>query len=172
MVKLSAVKVSVDAVENGVWEPIMKVGDSELRMKIRSTKSKVFQAELSRLAKEKLDLINELKDKKDRGQALENLEFDMQREIAWCLVADWSGLEEDDGTPIPFSVERCREIITDPDALVVRDRVIRIADSMEAFRNRVMLDFPGEPAGAHPEGSEVPLQVAADLGQEDSVGQG
>lgn len=54
------------------------------------------------------------------------------KSLARCVLVDWAGFEEDDGSPMPYSVEKAIELLTDlPD---FRNRIAQISMQSENYR--------------------------------------
>ncbi len=111
--KLSQIRLAGRREVQGEWRELTK----GLRFKIAAG----VNAEFERCLRE-LDpvLMREVARVQAAGEALsEDLsarfsELDT-RAIARTVLLDWDGLEEEDGTPIPYSVEKAEEILLDPD---------------------------------------------------------
>lgn len=58
------------------------------------------------------------------------------------LLVDWKGvkLSEGDKEEIPYSKEKAREILTDPQYIVLKDFLLLQADSIENFRQEEIIE--------------------------------
>jgi hypothetical protein len=107
--KMKDVAVDAGRAELGAW--VEKIPDmEELRLKVRGANNKDWR----RL---QLKLINAVPRKRRLQGNLDPEESD--RITSQCLLntslLDWSGLEDDDGKPIPYSHDMASKLLTDPD---------------------------------------------------------
>lgn len=111
-------KVDADKVEGGDW--IGKIPElDDVRLKVRGLQNAQFRRMQSRL----LDAVPRSKRQGGRVDPEE-----MDRITSTCLAAtvliDWSGIEGEDGQPLPYSREKASELLTDPNFRRFRDGVI------------------------------------------------
>lgn len=120
--KLSSLKIDAAKIEAGEWiEDIPGMGD--LALKVRG----LDNADHGNLRSRLFEAIP--RSKKHNGRITDPAEAD--RLTARCLseavLLDWRGLEEEDGSPIPFSKERAFEILSNPDMRSLREAVVEAA---------------------------------------------
>jgi len=116
--KLSDLEVDADAVEKGAW--VDDIPDVQgLRLKVRGA----YNNEWRRM---QAKLLESVPRKKKVGGRLEQEENDaiMTKCLLNCCLLDWDGLDDKDGTVIPYSKEKARELLTDPRYKRFRDSVI------------------------------------------------
>jgi hypothetical protein len=119
-IRMSALMLNSDAIDNGEW--ILARNFPGLRFKLRSPRYQPYadaQTEALKLASSKLAAGAEL----DQAIMAEITRIN----VAALLLLDWDGLLDDDGNPYPFSLERAREMILDPDAILFREAVYAAA---------------------------------------------
>jgi len=120
--RLKDVKVDIEKVEQGAW--VENIPELEgLRVKVRGANNKDWRKLQARLIQsiprpkriagqidpDELDRIN--------GRLL----------LETCLL-DWSGLEGDDGKPLPYSKETAKDLLNDPQYARFRDGVLWAAN--------------------------------------------
>ncbi|MGN6549760.1 MAG: hypothetical protein ACTHJ3_07695 [Pararhizobium sp.] len=106
--KLSEMKVDAAAVEQGEWiGDIPEMGD--LRLKVKGVPNKAFRNLQAKL-------IQALPRGKRVGGQVDADEMD--RITGICLqetvLLDWSGVEDEDGSAVPYSKEKAGALLTDP----------------------------------------------------------
>ena len=118
--KLSHLKIDSKAIEAGEWHKKMP-GMGDFAVRVRGLGSKQYQARLSELV-ENVPL-------KDRAEGLsEEDNFRITNEaLAEFILLDWSGLENEDGSPIEFDRGIALKILTDPDCDDIRKAVMNAA---------------------------------------------
>lgn len=125
--KLSNLKVDINAIENGTW-----VGDIPnlpgVRFLVAGMESKAYRKAFSKALRTNTTR---------RERASGNLEADriqaLQRELVakHCLL-DWDGVEQDDGTVVPYEPKLAHELMTDPQYLPFQQGVfyaVNLVDS-------------------------------------------
>lgn len=116
--KLTDLAVDTDRAENGAW-----VGDipevQGLRLKVRSSSNADWRRLLAKLTEA-------VPRKKRLGGRIDPEEQD--KIISSCLMntclLDWEGLQNDDGTDIPYSKEMAKKLLTEPQYRRFRDSVV------------------------------------------------
>ena len=122
MVKLSSVAADVDLIEAGVW----KTYHEGMRFRIASNHCKLFRhgsQELNATGARIAFITDEPGGNPERTKAFRSLMSD-------TLVMDWEGMEDDDGTAIPYSKDRAREIFTDPRYVDLIEWVWQVAQDL------------------------------------------
>ncbi len=118
--KLSKIKVNGKAIEGGAWvSGIPELEGVRLKVRgLRNTAHRRLEAKLSR------DIPRE-----DRLNGIDPAAADaIESEcLAKTVLLDWSGIEGDDGKPIPYSDEIGLQYLSDPDYLVLRNGVVYAA---------------------------------------------
>jgi len=116
--KLNDQTIDPIKLEEGDWvENIPEMGD--LRLKVRGIRNKSWQS-MQRT------LTDAVPKKRRVGNVLAQGEQDRITSsllLNTCLL-DWSGLEDDDGKPIPYSKEMAGKLLTEPQYRNFRDAVI------------------------------------------------
>jgi hypothetical protein len=77
--------------------------------------------------------------------------------IIGAILVDWSGVEDDDGNPIPYSRDKAREIITDPSLEAFREAVlwasVFVKEFGEAERRDAVGNLPASSTGKRTSGT-------------------
>lgn len=116
--KITELAVDADRAENGAWvDDIPEV--EGLRLKVRGTNNKDWRKLQAKL----MDVVPR---KQRIGGRIDPEQQDAI--ISKCLLnaclLDWAGLENDDGTQIPYSKQMAEKLLTDPQYRRFRDSVI------------------------------------------------
>lgn len=128
--RIGDIGINAAAVEEGRWiDTIPMLGD--LRLKVRGLNNRDYR----RLQQKLIAALP--RDK--RGAAGVDIE-EQDRIVAECLLRtvllDWENLTEADGTPIPYSDAKARELLFEPQYAVFREGVAwaasAVADAREA----------------------------------------
>jgi len=114
--KLSEMRVNSAAIEGGRWVALVAFPGAEV--KVRGMKSKGYRRELQRVVAD-LPMQDKLRLSEDPDIA-DRIDIQM---VSSYLLLDWRGIEDDNGDPVPFSAERAKEILSDPDMVELRDAV-------------------------------------------------
>lgn len=71
-------------------------------------------------------------------QTLERINQMEQRaaEIVAACIVGWSGLEDDDGGPLPYSTEKALELVSKPELAFIAEQVVRYAADRQNFFRR------------------------------------
>lgn len=116
--KVSGLKVNVEALEQGAW--VDNIPEMEgLRLKVRGIGNKDWRKLQARL-------FDSVPRKKRIGGRLDPDEQD--RITTTCLrecgLVDWDGLENEDGSALPYSKEMAGKLLADPEMAKFRDGVL------------------------------------------------
>jgi hypothetical protein len=114
--KLSEMRVNSAAIEGGRW--VALVAFPGVEVKVRGMKGKGYRRELQRLVSE-LPMQDKLKLSEDPDIS-DRLDIQM---MSSYLLLDWRGIEDDNGEPVPFSAEKAKETLSNPDMVEFRDAV-------------------------------------------------
>lgn len=115
--KISSVKVDVVKVEEGVW--VENIPELEgVKLRVRGAGNRDWKRMMQRL------VASVPRQKRRNG----NIDPDeMERILGTVMLEtgllDWSGIEGDDDKPIPYSKEKAKEYLLDPQWQVIRDGV-------------------------------------------------
>lgn len=122
MAKLSSIKRDVEKASQGIWRSFEGIEFCIARIDNPDAKKEIRRlARLERMTR---------KGKVDDEAAEKNLAV----VIAKTVIKGWRNLEDDEGKPIPFSVETATKIIADPAYAELRDWIVAVATEDEAFR--------------------------------------
>lgn len=142
--KLSSVKTDAAKIEGGDWvSGLSEMGDLEL--KVRGTGN----AHYRRLAGK---LVDALPRSKKLGGRIDPEENDRITSIclAETVLMDWRGLEDEDDNPIPFSKEKAKEFLLNPDYRLFRAAVIEAAEQVGKDETEARKDEEGNSASTQP----------------------
>lgn len=118
--KLSDVRVDAKLIEDGEW-----IGDlpgcGDLEVKIRGVNNSAWQQMAQRLVnalprKERMGLISAASSRRINTELLIE-----------CAVLDWRNLTDEKGQPIPYSKEKCAELLRDPNLSDIFDGFLHAA---------------------------------------------
>lgn len=115
--KLSDAKVDVVKLEEGDW--VDNIPELEgLRLKVRGSGNKQWRRLMQQL-------VNAIPRKKRAAGLIDPAEMDRVMAIVLrdACLDDWSGLEDDDGKPLPYSKDKAGELLGDPAYSKFRDGV-------------------------------------------------
>lgn len=109
--KVSKIKVNSEAIRNGTWVIVPWL--DEVRFRLRGLENMEYQRRRAdRIKEAALEAkANGTPPDKTDTSAIETEVF------VECLMMDWEGLTEDDGTPVPFTKEKAFEYFSDPDLI-------------------------------------------------------
>lgn len=121
--KLSQIKVDSAAIENGAWRKA--VGFPGIEFNLRG----VGNAEWERLHSK---LVSELPPEAKFADVLpkehaERISVDV---IVGACLLDWRGIEEEDGSAIPYSADLARKLLSDPDMRKLKDSILATAGAL------------------------------------------
>jgi hypothetical protein len=114
--KLSDIAVNVDAIEGGRWVSIDHIMPG-VKLKVRGSEN----SDLRRLRNKLLQEIPRAQ--RLRGAGEETLEAIGTRLLAETVLVDWSGIEDENGEPLPFSKEKAASVLGDPAMFVFKNAV-------------------------------------------------
>lgn len=114
--KLSEIAVNAAAIEYGRWVSIGHIMPG-VRLKVRGLENEDYQR-----------LFNKLVTEIPRAERLKGPDAAVMRDITTRLLVetiliDWEGIDNDDGTPLVFSKEKAREVLSDPNLIAFRKAV-------------------------------------------------
>jgi len=136
--KLSKLKGNPKAEQEGVWEEY----EGNFKVKVARLGNPLYEAHLQRLMKPHL--------RKFRGGSipLELAASMTQKATARHILLGWEGLLDDDGKPIPHSVEKATEILTNPDYRQFFRDILEMAGTQEIFEREDEAETEGNSQGA------------------------
>lgn len=133
--KLQAIMMDPSAAKDGAWCNYM--ADMEFRI-LRSNGPKMMEC-MHRLMEP--HYANGVKNFEDLDEAeKERIEV---RSLAEAVLVDWRGVEDDDGTPIPYSVEKAEEILRMPEAVALREWIGFQSLNFDTFRTKAVKEAAG-----------------------------
>lgn len=114
--KLSDIAVNATAIERGRWVSIGHVMPG-VRLKVRGVENEDYQR-----------LFNKLVTEIPRAERLKGPDAALMRDITTRLLVetvliDWDGIDNDDGSPLPYSKEKAREVLSNPNLIAFRKAV-------------------------------------------------
>ena len=114
--KLSSLKRDVVAIEQGQWiEGLPQMGD--LRLKLRGSDNMDAR-------KLRQKLIDQIPARERSNITIEKNDQIVDEVLIETIVVDWGGLTGDDGQPIPYSKEKCAELIRAPEYRAFREIIV------------------------------------------------
>ena len=128
MVKLNSLRADLVAERDGVWAAYPN--EPGLELKIASPSSREFRDASAKAMEPYIDLLRA--GKLDVGQG-ENSE---QQRAAEHLGRDWRGVEDEDGNPLPFSIDACAALLKDPAQHRLWEWVDGVAGSEQRYRDK------------------------------------
>lgn len=132
--KLSKIRSGVAKAEAGAWVRNLPIdGLDDLALKVRGA----FNNDAVRLQGK---LIAELPKDERKPLSPEN-EVRISAELAVeTILLDWAKLEDENGKPIPFSKDKARELLTDPDIGHVLRNAVGFASRIVASQGEEELE--------------------------------
>ncbi len=129
--KLSKYKTDTNAAKEGVWVTM----EGTFEIKIARSNSPKFQTFFQKHARGKgrRFLKGAAKGSLD-SDSIEALKPVMKEAAARCLIVDWRGLQEEDGSEIPYSEEKAVEILINPEYEDLFNDVLEAAQDQELYR--------------------------------------
>lgn len=114
--KFSDITINIDAIEAGRWVSVDHL--------IPGVKLKVRGIENTDYKRLRNKLISEIsRPVRLRGVDLATMEKINTTLLVEAVLVDWSGIEDDDGQPLPFSKEKAASVLSDPGLVVFRNAV-------------------------------------------------
>ena len=116
--KLGSLKTDLAKVASGMWiDNIPDMGD--VRLHVRPIGNPDYRRTYGQLVD------STPRDKKRGGMVID---YETRQNIAGIALADtillgWDNLEDDDGKPLPYSTEKAKELLLDPEMVAFRDAV-------------------------------------------------
>jgi len=124
MTKLSDLRVDPALETEGVWVDFA----AGVRLRIARLANPRFQERIFALAHRNGAAESE-PTKEERDQQL-------RRAVAETVLVGWDQVEEEDGSPMPYSPERALEVLSDPGLRDLYEFVLRRAQDVELYRRR------------------------------------
>lgn len=135
--KLSNIRLDTAVIEAGDWVdvPVELFPDLDgVRLKVRGAGNgdyRRLQARLLRaIAAKKFDAEKEQSAAEAVGGEL----------LARTVLLDWQGLENEDGSALPFSAETALQLLTDPEMRIFRDAVAYAANQIANRKKQARAD--------------------------------
>lgn len=115
--KLTSMKTDPAKVEAGMWiGDIPDMGD--LKLKVRPIGNPDYQRLYGRLV--------DATPRQHKPGGVVDFETRQQisaRTLAETVLLGWEGLEDDDGKPLPYTADKAKELLSDPNLSAFRDAV-------------------------------------------------
>lgn len=138
--KLAKFKTNQSLEQDGIWQDVA----DGLRIKVARIGNPRYKAYVRRMGKAQMSMARATGD-----MDLDVLDALTVKALAKFVLLDWEGLEDDEGTAIPFSPEKAHELLTDvPD---FRALVEGYAGNAQLFRDQE-LDETVENSSSHSTG--------------------
>jgi hypothetical protein len=138
LAKLSSVKIDPELADKGVWIPYRE----DIEFKIASLKSKAYSDFMRKAGRQRQKGFR----KKDlRPDEVEPL---MKKGLARFCLLDWKNIEDEDGTPIPYSAEQAEEWLSDPELVEMYEFVLECARDISLYQNEIKEDEKGNSEGS------------------------
>jgi len=137
-VKLTEIATNVDAEEEGAWIEMTRGWTGKVRS---------WNCKLARQMRQRHLKANRRFYASREVVPLEIVESQALELAAEVLIVDWKGIEDAEGTPIPFSTELAKTILGDPQYRRMLDDVCDAAMENETFRTAAMESLPSTSAG-------------------------
>ncbi len=113
--KISTVKLDVNAIEEGEW--VEDIGGwPGVRIKTRGLNN----SKADRMQVKAVSRVSFSARRNDEARAQLTQDLGKRTLYETCIL-DWDGFEDDDGNPIPYSLEQCKEWCTKPEFRAIRD---------------------------------------------------
>jgi len=130
MVRLSELKTDENLENEGVWVTL----PSKIRLKIGRSGSEAWKREYGKIHRERA-----------RGFRQGKVPDDLLEEIvleamARTILLGWENIEDDNGLPIPYSVENARKLLS---VREIRDDVTALSQENDLFRAEQIEDIAG-----------------------------
>lgn len=122
--KLSSIKINAARSEAGDWVENIP-GMDDLRLKVRG----VQNADWRRMQPKLIERVPRAERINGRltPEAADRVQTELLIET---VLIDWGNVLSDDGSPVPFSKDRARELLDDPDMVAFREAVLYAAGSV------------------------------------------
>lgn len=136
MPSLKKFRLNTDAMDHGVWQTFYTSpdGKSEIRACVASTSSPAYLKAVETITRRRRAEI-----KANGGQLPTETLHAIQREAAgMSLLNDWTGIENDDGSPIQFSRPMAIEFMTNREYSEFYDWVMEIANGRSSYRQEAI----------------------------------
>lgn len=130
MALLKNLKIDTELESGGVWVDWIQ----GVQLKIGRANNPAFIAAIQRLSEPDLEEIR----KKDADPEI--LERATKGAVAEAILLGWKGIDDDNGKPIKYSVEKALELISDPGLRDLYGFVLVYANDSDHYRRKVELD--------------------------------
>lgn len=114
--KLSDMAVNGDAIESGRWVSIGQFFPG-VKVKVRGLLNSDYRRARDRLV---ADIPRSEKVKLTDSEIVDRVQPEL---LAEAVLLDWSGIDDDDGTPLLFSKERARELLANKDYMILKGAI-------------------------------------------------
>lgn len=129
--RLSLTKTDEGLERDGAWVGI-RYGVEVRVARMGNPRAEAWRAQLSAEDRRLLDNVREYTKRPDFHRAqLERVAELMRENLAETVLLDWREVEDDDGAPVPFSVDKAHEILAEYDWFY--QDVLEAATSRETF---------------------------------------
>lgn len=122
-----------DLEEQGKWFNDVLGDKSNLNLKVRRMSAE-------KVVKYQQDLVQQNRYRMKEGKFSEDVANEILVDtLAGAVLVDWDGVTDDDGNPVPFSIDAAKQYLTD-----LRDfrlLVSALANNMDAYRKGVEADI-------------------------------
>lgn len=118
--KLSQIQIDSAAIEQGAWRPA--VGLTGVEFRVRGIGNADYEALADKLRRH-LPPAAKFAEKLPADEAAR---MTVELLVDACLL-DWRGLEDEAGEPLPYSADKARALLSDPDFRKLRDSVFATA---------------------------------------------
>lgn len=138
MPSLKAIRLDTAAMDSGVWSTFYTDPETRksIRVKLISSTSVLFSRAISKMTKARAQEIKRL----HGNLPAEEIEKIQREAVGSVLIVDWEGIEEDDGTVIPFSREKAIEFMTDRSYTEFYEWVSNTSADRERYRQETVLN--------------------------------
>lgn len=128
MAKIGTMMSDSKKESDGVW---LRYRDTDVKMRIARIGNPRFEAEQRRLKRE-------AREQHDGGELSERQARDIiAPAVAEFIVLDWENLENEDGSKIPYSREKCVELLRNPELHDLYDWIVASASNRDNYAKSV-----------------------------------
>jgi hypothetical protein len=125
--KLSLLATDLEKEQSGVW---VKYRNTEVQFKIARAGSEEFQAACRKARLAHKIQAEDAEISEDENRAI------IAPVLAKHILKDWKNIEDDDGTPIPFTEQRAAEMLAQPEFKDVVAAIMLESASADNFRKK------------------------------------
>lgn len=127
MARLSALALDLELCTSGSWHRYLD--DAEVR--IASFESPRYLEVLRRVQREKPEVAKEIEEAGNDGL---KLRWALREVLAEAILVGWRKFENDDGSPIEYSIEESKKILSNPEHGPLLSFVFAKAGEIASFR--------------------------------------